>query len=79
MIKTQSFPEEPRIGDPVAYPEFLLADWYIHQMYEGATMVRTFSKFVPPDALKMHSLTLSVIRFLCKLFSKLFFFLVDDF
>ena len=30
-----------------------------------------FSKFVPPDALKMHSLVLSVLRFPCKTFSKL--------
>ena len=29
------------------------------------------SKFVPPDALKMHSLALSVLRFPCKLFCKL--------
>ena len=30
-----------------------------------------FSKFVPPDTLKIHSLALSVLRFLCKAFSKL--------
>ena len=33
--------------------------------------VKKFSKFVPPDTLKIHSLTLSVLRFLCKTFSKL--------
>ena len=30
-----------------------------------------FSKLVPPDALKMHSLGLPVLRFFCKTFSKL--------
>ena len=35
------------------------------------TRVEKFSKFVHPDTLKMHSLTLSVIIFLCKTFSKL--------
>ena len=29
------------------------------------------SKFVPPDVLKMHSPTVSVLKFLCKTFSKL--------
>ena len=46
--------------------------------------VEKFSKFVPPDTLKMHSLAHSVLRFLCKRFpnylnlhyKKLFF--VDD-
>ena len=33
--------------------------------------VEKFSKFVPSDTLKMHSLALSVLRFLCKTFSKL--------
>ena len=32
---------------------------------------KKFSKFVPPDTLKIHSLTLSVLRFLCKTFPKL--------
>ena len=32
---------------------------------------RKFSKFVPPDAPKMHSLSLSLLRFFCKTFSKL--------
>ena len=31
------------------------------------------SKFVPPDALKIHSLVLPVFHFLCKKFSKLLF------
>ena len=30
-----------------------------------------FLNLVPPDALKMHSLTMPVLRFLCKTFSKL--------
>ena len=37
-----------------------------------------FSKFVPPVALKMHSLTLPVLRFLCKTFSKLLKFTLRD-
>ena len=35
--------------------------------------------FVLSDALKMHSLALCVVRFLSKLFSKLFILLMDDF
>ena len=44
-----------------------------------------FSKFVPPDTLKMHSPVLSVLRFLCNIFPKLLRFklrnthFVDDF
>ena len=42
-----------------------------------------FSKFLPQNALKMHSLSLSVFRFFCKIFSISLhyetFFLMDDF
>ena len=31
-----------------------------------------FKNFLPPDALKMHPLTPFFLRFLCKIFSKLF-------
>ena len=40
----------------VTYPEFFWAE---------------FLNLVPPDALKMHSLTVPVLRFLCETFSKL--------
>ena len=58
----------------VMYPEFFWADW----LHLGVTPPffhhRGWQKFlnlVPPDALKMHSLTMPVLRFLCKTFSKL--------
>ena len=38
----------------------------------------TFSKFVPADALKMYSLTLPVLKFLCKLFFKLLKFTLQN-
>ena len=41
------------------------------RQYHGWRQTGKFSKFVPPNALKMHSLALSVLRFLCKPFSKL--------
>ena len=64
----------------VTYPQPFWADWYIHLTYEGASMVGAehFLKFVPPDALKMHSLALSVLRFLCKTFSKLLKFTLSN-
>ena len=37
-----------------------------------------FSKVVLPDALKMHSLALCVLRFLCKLFSKSYKFTLRE-
>ena len=36
----------------------------------GWRRAEKFSKFVPPNTLKMHSLALSVLRFLCKTFPK---------
>ena len=39
--------------------------------HHGWRKAEKFSKCVPPDTLKMHSLALSVLRFLCKTFSKL--------
>ena len=57
---------------PVTYPEFFWVDWYTHQTQEGATFsqqVEKFSNSVPPDTLKMHSLALSVLRFLCKTYN----------
>ena len=37
-----------------------------------------FSKFVPPDVLKMHSPAVSVLKFLCKTFSKLLKFTLQN-
>ena len=54
----------------VTYPDFFWADRYIHRTYEGAMKIW----FVHPDILKMHSQALSVLRFLCKTFSKWFRF-----
>ena len=55
-------------------PDFFGAQWYYYQTHEGAVgwcRVDKFSNFVPPDTLKMLSLALPVLRFLCKSFSKL--------
>ena len=38
--------------------------------HHGWRRAEKFSKFVPPNTLKMHSLALSVLRFLCKTFPK---------
>ena len=46
--------------------------------YNGCHWVVKFSKFVPPNALKMHSLALSVNRFFCKIFSKLLKFTLQN-
>ena len=46
----------------VMYPEFFWENQYTNQTHKG---------FVPPDTLEMHSLVLSVLRFLCKTFLKL--------
>ena len=58
----------------VTYPEFFWAD----RLHLGVTPPpfrqhdwRRFLNLVPPDALKMHSLAMPVLRFLCKTFSKL--------
>ena len=42
-----------------------------HEAHHGRRRAGKFSKFVSPDALKMYSLALSVLRFLWKTFSKL--------
>ena len=39
--------------------------------HHGWRQAEEFLNFVPPDTPKMHSLALSVLRFLCKTFSKL--------
>ena len=39
--------------------------------HHGWSQAGTFSKFVPPNALKIHFLALSVLKFLCKTFPKL--------
>ena len=58
----------------VTYPEIFWADWlhlgvppppFCHHGWQK------FLNLVPPDALKMHSLAVPVLRFLCKTFSKL--------
>ena len=59
----------------VTYPEFFLGrpvhtsnPWRLHH---GWCRACTFSKLVPRNNQKMHSLALSVRRFLCKMFFKL--------
>ena len=56
------------------YPEFFWADW-LHLGVLPPPLChhgwQTFLNLVPPDALKMHSLAVPVLRFLCKTFSKL--------
>ena len=39
--------------------------------HHGQNQADKFSKFMPPDTLKMHFLALSVLSFPCKIFSKL--------
>ena len=46
--------------------------------YHGRHQLGKFSKFVPPDALKMHPLIMPVLRFLCKTSSKLLNFVLQD-
>ena len=59
----------------VTYPWFLWSHWYTHRTHEEATIVgaerKIFSRFMHSDTLKMHSLAVSVLRFLCKTFSRL--------
>ena len=65
----------------VKYPEMVWADCYIHWTHKGATSwcwAAKFSKFVPPDALKIHSPAQPVLRFLCKTFSKLLKFALQN-
>ena len=58
----------------VTYPEFFWAD-RLHLGVPPPPFQHhgwwKFLNFVPPDALKMHSLAVPVLRFLCKTFSKL--------
>ena len=58
----------------VTYPEFFWADRY-HPVVPPPLFRhpgwQKFLNLVPPDALKMHSLSVPVLRFLCKTFSKL--------
>ena len=58
----------------VTYPEFFWAD----RLHLGVCPPpfhhdgwRKFLNLVPPDTLKMHSLAVPVLRFVCKTFSKL--------
>ena len=59
----------------VSYPEFFWADWYIDRSEEDTTIVGTeqvnFQNFFLQIPLKMHSPSLSVLRFLCKTFFNL--------
>ena len=58
--------------EPVAYPESSWTDQYIHRTHEGTTMVGAAQvnfQNLSPDAL--HHLVLSVLKFLCEIFSKL--------
>ena len=56
------------------YPEFFWAD-RLHPVVPPPPFRhpgwQKFLNLVPPDALKMHSLAVPVLRFLCKTFSKL--------
>ena len=56
---------------PVTYPEFFWADRLHLAVPFRHHGWRKFLNLVPPDALKMHSLAVPVLRFLCKTFSKL--------
>ena len=66
---------ESQLGHIFNYKECFWVDRYIHWTHKGATMVGINQLnsliFVPPDVKKMHLLALSVLRFLCKTFSKL--------
>ena len=71
-IREKSIPS--RQIHTVTYPEFFCAD----QLHLGVPPppfryhgLQKFLNLVPPDALKMHSLAVPVLRFLCKTFSKL--------
>ena len=74
MIITKIEIEETKKIETVTYPEFFWAGW----LHLGVPPPRfhhhawqKFLNLVPPDALKMHSLAVPVLRFLCKTFSKL--------
>ena len=64
-----------QLYNPVTYPEVFRAHWYTHWTHEGATMVGAewinFQNLCKPNTLKMHSLALFVLSFLCKIFFKL--------
>ena len=51
--------------------------WRIHNRHYGWCWVENL-KFVPLDALKLHSMALRVLRFLCKTFSKLLEFTLQN-
>ena len=58
----------------VTYPEFFWEDRLHLGVLPPPFRHHVWQKFlnlVPPDALKMHSLAVPVLRFLCKTFSKL--------
>ena len=62
------------VANSVTYPELFWAD----RLHLGVPRPpfrhhdwQKFLNLVPPDALKMHSLAVPVLRFLCKTFSKL--------
>ena len=59
----------------VTHPDFCGVERYVDRrpMNVSPWLVPNFkiSKFMSPDALKTHSVTLSVLRFLSKRFSKL--------
>ena len=53
------------------YPEVFLTDRYTTQPMKALPWLAPSGEFVPPDNLKMHSLAMSVLRFLCKTIFKL--------
>ena len=63
-----------RGGRSVTYPEFFWAGRLHLGVLPSSFRHHGWQKFlnlVPPDTLKMHSLAVAVLRFLCKTFSKL--------
>ena len=78
------FNVKERVECKIKAQNILRTQWHIQSLFEqtracieptkipqSLASTSKFSKFVPPDALKMHPLTLFLLRFLCKTFSKL--------
>ena len=47
-------------------------------VHRSNPQLQKYLKFAPPDSPKMHSLVLPVFSFLCKIFSKLLKFTLQD-
>ena len=65
----------------VTYPEFFWADQYIHRILKAPPWLvqsEFIFKSVHLNALKMHSLALSALSFLCKTLSKLLKFTLQN-